>query len=309
MRFESSFDAFVGAVAAAAVCGAGSPAMAGPDNPVEAGLVDWGRDFEAARMTSRETGRPIFMLFQEIPGCSGCREFGAEVLSHPLIVEAVEDLFVPMLVYNNRRGGMDAELLRAYDEPAWNFQVVRFLDATGKDIIPRKDRVWSIGGIAARMAETLEAADRPVPLYLRALVGTHDQGGREEKTFAMACFWTGERLIGQIEGVLTTEAGWLGRHEVVRVDYDPDVISAGELQRAASRVDCLDKTHEAGDAPYRKARPSDQKRQLIRWPDVRELPGITEMQLTKINAIAPTDRERALAWLSPRQRQALLRGE
>ncbi|MDF1753526.1 MAG: hypothetical protein P1U89_12180 [Verrucomicrobiales bacterium] len=46
---------------------------------------------------------------------------------------------------------------------------MRFLDETGNDIIPRKDKVWSKAALAARMIDALEAGNRPVPDYLRAL--------------------------------------------------------------------------------------------------------------------------------------------
>ena len=71
-------------------------------NPVEVGLVRWGRDLDAALKRSAETGRPVLVLFQEIPGCAGCRAFGQNVLTSPLLVEAIEDEFLPVLVYNNR---------------------------------------------------------------------------------------------------------------------------------------------------------------------------------------------------------------
>lgn len=74
-----------------------------------------------------------------------------------------------MLVYNSRSGGMDGKLLKRYREPSWNFQVIRFLDADGNDIIPRKDRVWTIQGVASRMIEALTTANRPVPQDLKAL--------------------------------------------------------------------------------------------------------------------------------------------
>lgn len=77
-----------------------------------------------------------------------------------------------MLVYNNRGSGMDRELLQRYREPSWNFQVIRFLDADGRDIIPRKDRVWTTRGVAQRMVKTLEVLNRPVPDYLEKLAGT-----------------------------------------------------------------------------------------------------------------------------------------
>ena len=77
------------------------------DNPIEVGDVRWGRDFDAALESSAKTGKPVLVLFQEIPGCEGVRKFGLEVLTNPLLVKAIESEFVPMLVYNNRKGGME----------------------------------------------------------------------------------------------------------------------------------------------------------------------------------------------------------
>lgn len=132
----------------------------------EVGKVAWGRDLSAALRVSRSTGKPVFALFQEVPGCMGCKQFGRDVLSHPLIVRAIENEFTPLLIHNNGDGA-DAEVLQRYGEPAWNYQVVRFLDAEGRDIIPRKDRVWESAPLAGRMIAALEKAHRPVPEYLR----------------------------------------------------------------------------------------------------------------------------------------------
>lgn len=138
------------------------------DNPIEVGSVNWGRDLDQALTLSGETGRPVLVLFQEVPGCSGCQDFGGTVLTNPRMVEAIENEFYPVLVYNNR-GGEDRRLLKRFNEPAWNYQVIRFLDSKGHDIIPRKDRVWTTRGLAARMIDTLQTIDRPVPADLRAL--------------------------------------------------------------------------------------------------------------------------------------------
>ena len=37
-------------------------------NPVEVGHVNWGRDFDAALEMSAESGKPVLVLFQEVPG-------------------------------------------------------------------------------------------------------------------------------------------------------------------------------------------------------------------------------------------------
>ncbi|MEJ2154121.1 MAG: hypothetical protein P8X96_02200 [Desulfobacteraceae bacterium] len=140
-------------------------------NPIEIGDVRWGRDFDAALNKSAETGKPVFVLFQEIPGCSGVRKFGREVLTNPRLVKSIETDFIPMLVYNNRSSGMDKEILVRYQEPAWNYQVIRFLNAEGRDVIPRKDRIWTASGVADRMVKALMAANRPVPDDLKDLAG------------------------------------------------------------------------------------------------------------------------------------------
>ncbi|NOX99015.1 MAG: hypothetical protein GXP30_04655, partial [Verrucomicrobia bacterium] len=288
-------------------------------NPVEVGLVEWGRDLEAALNKSAETGKPVFVLFQEIPGCAGCQKFGRTVLSNPLLVEAIEENFIPMLVYNNRSSGMDKQLLKRFKEPAWNYQVVRFLNAEGKDVILRKDRIWTLDGIAARMIEALKTAKQAVPKYLKILAIESNVKNHAVSAFAMHCFWTGEMEIGKIEGVVSTEAGWMEGREVTRVVYDKSKITLQALAQKAYAAGCANKVYAGAndikgvknfsigklDDSYRRAKASDQSKQLTAWRAIRSLPGLTEMQLTKINAYATSDRPRALTWLSPKQRRAL----
>ena len=88
-------------------------------------------------------------------------------MSQPLLVEAIEDLFVPVVVYNNK--SEDAATLQAFQEPSWNNPVVRFLDKDGKDIIKRQSGVYSISGLAARMIASLKAANRQVPEFLKTV--------------------------------------------------------------------------------------------------------------------------------------------
>lgn len=301
------------AIVMVAACGERS------SNPVEVGLVKWGRDLDAALNKSAETGKPVFVLFQEIPGCAGCKKFGKKVLSDPLLVEAIEENFLPVLVYNNGGSGMDKKLLKRFNEPAWNYQVVRFLNADGKDVISRKDRIWTLEGIAGRMIEALKAAKKPVPKYLETLAIENNAKNHAVSAFAMYCFWTGEMEIGKIEGVVSTEAGWMGGSEVTRVVYDKSKITLQALAEKANAAGCASKVYAAADdvkrvenfstgkldGRYRQAKASDQKKQLMAWRSIRELPNLTEMQRTKINAFAPSDRSRALTWLSPKQRQSL----
>ncbi len=278
--------------------------------PVETGTVEWMRELNDALAASAETGRPVFALFQEVPGCAGCKQFGKEVLSDPFVVEAIEREFIPLLIHNNT-GGRDAEVLRAYGEPAWNYQVVRFLDAGGDDIIERRDRVWETGPLLARMVATLEVAGRDIPDYLRLLEQQHSEY-LGEAFLAQSCFWVGEMEIGQIEGVVVTEAGFMHGHEVTRVLYDQRVLNLETLYEKAARrnvasavfADSNELRRLGGrakvDKPgrYRKAPGSDQKRQLGR----NAAGNFTESQLTKLNAFTRVRRGDTDRFLLPSQR-------
>ncbi len=282
-------------------------------NPEEVGTVHWERDLATALAEAQNSGKPVFALFQEVPGCAGCKQFGREVMAHPLIAEAVEELFTPLLIHNSK-GGKDADVLKRYGEPAFNYQVVRFLDGNGHDIIPRQDKVWTSDAIAVRMIETLQKSGRSVPEYLRLLASEKSEG-LKQAAFAMACFWTGEKELGALDGVVSTEAGFIDGHEVTLVSYDPAVIKTPELITAAERVQCAQSVYlpdadrqtvnplrlkAQALAGYRKAPAADQKRQIQGTP----LAGLSlrGVQATKVNAFIRTNSARALALLSPRQR-------
>lgn len=237
-------------------------------------------------------------------------------MSHPLLVEAIESEFVPVLVINNQPG-KDAEILKRYREPAWNYQVIRFLDGGGKDLIPRKDKVWTIGPLVERMIASLEKARRPVPNYLRAVAEEHATANQSRTAFQQFCFWTGELKLGGLEGVVSTEAGWFGGHEVTLVTWDRTRTDLKTLVSEAEKAQCADRVYVASDAElkllegktrlragkldksYRAAKASDQKKQLQGTAFAKLK--LSPMQATKVNALARTNPKAAMAWLSPKQ--------
>ncbi len=267
-------------------------------SPVEAGKVTWGRDLNEALALSRQSGKPVFALFQEIPGCAGCRQFGKDVLSNPWLVEAIETEFTPLLIHNNKQG-KDAEVLKRFGEPAWNFQVVRFLDAEANDVIARRDHIWDTKGIADRMVATLEKVKRLVPAYLRLLASEHSPI-LQSAVFSMSCFWSGEVTLGMMNGVVTTQAGFSGGREVVLARFDPSLISLPELTAGAER-NGGHYVKSAGD--YRAAPDQDQKKQL-EGTTLSKLE-LSAAQATKVNAWRTVDMNQALAFLTPSQRARL----
>lgn len=209
------------------------------NQPVELGNVTWLRDFDQAMAQSKKTEKPVFMLFQEVPGCTTCRNYGQNVLSHPLIVEAIESLFVPLAIYNNRRGA-DYEVLTFYQEPAWNNPVVHIVAADKQDIIPRISGNYSRLGIVQAMRQALNLRGIAVPRYLQLLEESlyAKEKGTETAILAMHCFWVGEGQYGQMEGIIATEPGFMNGHEVVQIEYDPDHISYSDLIKAGQKADC-----------------------------------------------------------------------
>jgi hypothetical protein len=268
--------AFATAISAASVLAAsqaGCQPEGATQNPEEVGKVKWGRDYDATLAAAKSTGKPVFLLFQEVPGCAGCKQFGRDVLGDPTVVKMIEENFVSLLVHNNNPG-KDAEVLARFNEPAWNYQVVRFLDAGGNDLIPRKDRVWEAPELKQRMKLALEKKS----------------AGIRRVAIAQYCFWTGEMTLGGMDGVIRTEAGFLDGNEVTLVDYDPAQIPLADLTAKAKSAGVATRVYTSFDG-YQKAPDSDQKRQLqgTKFAKLK----LTPEQATKVNAFARTAPDRA----------------
>jgi hypothetical protein len=143
------------------------PASAEP--PPELGRVAWQRDYAAARAEARRSGRPLLVLFDEVPGCQTVLAYGRGPLSDPRIVRIAAEAFVAVAVYNNV-GGADRAVLNRYREPTWNNPVVRVVDADERALAPRLAGDYSLAGLARNLAAGLEAAGRPKPEALVALL-------------------------------------------------------------------------------------------------------------------------------------------
>ncbi|NRB54140.1 MAG: thioredoxin family protein [Saprospiraceae bacterium] len=228
------------------------PIAAELGNPVELGKVNWERKLERGIKAAESQDKPIFLLFQEVPGCATCRSYGHNVLSHPLIVEAIEDLFTPVAIYNNK-GGEDAKVLAYFREPSWNNPVVRIIDTNKKDIVERISGNYTPLGVVQSMIIALKRSGKEVPPYLQLLEQElfAQQQGTEEATLSMYCFWTGEKNLGALEGVVETQPGFMNGREVVQVAFDPSLISYEQLVGEAQKAQCASHVY-ADDAEQKK---------------------------------------------------------
>jgi hypothetical protein len=204
-----------------------------PENPIELGAIHWQRDLATGQAMAKSSGKPLLILFDEVPGCSNCTRFGTVTLSHPLIVEAIESMFVPVCIYNNK-GGKDAEALKRFDEPAWNNPVVRIVRADYTDVIPRIADYRSSYQLVNGIRRALDLAGAIAPRYLELLEEElfARESGVETATFSMYCFWSGEGTFGAIPGVIETAPGFQNGKEVVQVTFNPAVVSREKLEEA-----------------------------------------------------------------------------
>lgn len=246
----------------------------------ELGEVAWLRDHDRALRLAAEQARPVLLLFQEVPGCSTCVNFGQDVLTHPLMVELIADRFVPVAIFNNRPG-RDAEILRRYGEASWNNPVVRFLGPDGEELLPRLANRYDTLGLYEKIVAVLEKLGEDVPGYFR-LLGRDllvDEGLSQCVIYTTPCFWSGETSLAQHPAVITTDAGWVDGEEVVRVHFDPRLASGEDIDAYA---------HAEGFSPARRGgfRLDREPQFYLRKDRARHLP-LTPAQRTQINLALP----------------------
>lgn len=249
----------------------------GQTNPVELGSVHWLRSYDEALQKSKITSKPILILFQEIPGCQTCKSYGSDVLTHPLLVEAIESEFIPLAIHNNKSGA-DAEVLKRFNEPSWNNPVVRIVDQNGKDVVNRLHGNYSAAGLASSMTQAIIKSKGKAPIYLQLLADelSAQQKGISKATYSMYCFWTGEALFGKLNGVVKTSAGFQTGKEAVVVEYDPAIISLSKLNDVAG-------SHQCNAVSGGSFRPDNTPKYYLSNSKYKTVP-MTELQKCRVNS-------------------------
>jgi hypothetical protein len=267
---------------------------------IELGKVSWYRDYYVALQAAKSEGKAVLILFQEVPGCATCQYYGKEVLGHPMMVEVIQNEFIPLAIYNNK-GGHDAEILERYREPSWNNPVVRIVDQNGSNLVNRVGGNYTPMGLYSAMQDALIKQNKAIPEYMTLLQSELVlSGNRGLKTdyFKMYCFWTGEKRLGEANGVLKTETGFIGGNEVVKVKYDPSLLNEDQLASFAKKSNCA----PVSSAESFRVSEKDHYFQL-RHTNYKYLP-LTTVQKTKINS-ALGNQQPAEKYLSPTQKDWL----
>lgn len=282
----------------------------------ELGNVNWSRSYNEALKKAQQENKPLFILFQEIPGCSTCKNYGNNLLTHPHIVESIETYFIPLAIRNNK-GGIDAEILRKFKEPAWNNPVARIIDPNSeKDIVKRLNGRYDMESLISTISNGILASNQLIPEYLRLLHQEHSAQDIRETHLAMYCFWSGEKNLGNLNGIIETKAGFMNGSEVVKIKYDANRVDEKSLIEYAASKNCADAVYSNDKREITVAnklklktnklgtfRPDNQPKYYTYNSEYKFLP-MTSLQALKVNAliaskISPDD------YLSPRQLEVL----
>lgn len=241
----------------------GTHFLNGQSVPEELGKVSWLRDVDNAKSESVKTSKPILILFQEIPGCSTCKNYGRNILSHPIMVEAIEQNFIPLAIYNNNNG-KDHDVLQFFNEPAWNNPVVRIVDSKLNDICERLSGNYSSFGLISKINASFVKRGKAVPEYLRLLEEEFlaESGGTEKAYVGMYCFWSGEKCFAQAPGVVSTRSGYMKGSEVVEVQYNPKLTNLDAILRHGKEMHCADRLYDE-----KSSRNSDNSIQVLNKGD------------------------------------------
>ena len=199
-------------------------------------------EFDSLQEAKEEAARreqPILCIEVQIPG--GSIIAGETVLSHPLIVEAMESLFVT--VRPTPEEPTD-ERSRFFRDSSCRTRI-RILDEEGMDIVPCVEHLSSVEVLTA-MVQGLEACAKHIPRYLLLLneeasgqleVLSKDRFREVQRSalFGMFDSTKAEVELGGLGGVLSTRAGMVTRQKVVQVTYDTRRLSYCTLVRYALR--------------------------------------------------------------------------
>lgn len=291
------------------------------------------KSFPHALEESRYTDKPVLLLFQATQGAPDAVAMGESVLSHPLLIEAIESLFIPVFVDVAGVSPDDVQLLARYHENCHRGTVIRIVNSKGHDLaVKLEGSRCSVGNIAKAMREALDRKTLQVPKYLKLLEEEHlalvDVPSKTVRTTARVVVVTtkatkkAEIGFAELSGVIAVECGKISGTRAVKVTYNPDVIDCKavflhaifhvfvesvywtdmdqmvSLQSQVLKVDNPPSLEQLGSTPF--SRGKDPKH-FLRTTLLRYVP-LTALQALQANlAISKNQHELLDDLLSPRQ--------
>ncbi|MDC1141550.1 hypothetical protein OAU50_00530 [Planctomycetota bacterium] len=139
------------------------------EEPIQLGRIDWKLGLDDAAKQAKELERPMLVLFQDRSEAS--KTLADHALTHFLIKEAAENLFVPVVITD------DQKLVKKHQVK--EFPALRILNSRKKNIIkPAKETTPAT--FASDMIAALEDLKVETPGYLELALS--EVSGRSKKT-------------------------------------------------------------------------------------------------------------------------------
>ncbi|MBK1835545.1 hypothetical protein [Roseibacillus ishigakijimensis] len=213
-------------------------------------------------------------------------------------MECLEDEFVPLLIRNNHPGE-EASWLAHYHEPGWNFPVARFFSGEGQELLPRRDRLFSLPDLFPRLEMALMLMGKPsaiLPLVRPETIRPELLAVRQSGP------WQGELPLGHLPPVIQSQAAWHQGREATLLSSNPSLGGISALsQQIHDTLGEVEIFHGRALKGTRPAKEADQKFRLARSP-WNALPTLTAHQRSRLEGWLAHDPGRIVEFLTPRQR-------
>jgi len=215
----------------------------------ELGRIRWLESYSEALERAETENKPILVLIYN----SG-NDFVPEksALNHPLSVEAIESLFVPV-AFSEQKGNMSDRLGMVDLQPDFE-SVILITDTQGNELTEKLYNNQAMAPFTDVLTASLSNAGHPVPEYLQVI---HSESGAEGTTetavITQHCFWSGEVELGVHDAVVFTEPGYIEKFEAIRIVFDNSKVSYKNLLERAKSLGLLDTVYPLNDTQYTEA--------------------------------------------------------
>jgi hypothetical protein len=233
----------------------------------QTGSVHWYRNDRTALAEANPESEspPLFIYLHRATSIQG--ESGS-VFFHPLAVEAIETLFLP--VAHDGDSGTGPEIL---ENLQFEQTAIIMTDHGGNLLTDPVVDDASLEHVTAAMIDSLSAAGLQIPEYLRIVYGeSRGAGEYETAVVTQHCFWSGEVELGVTEGILGTEPGAIEKAEALRITFDPQTISYRELLEEAKALGLLDRAFPMNEEQYSTANEVLDEKQIAYFNEIKYVP-------------------------------------
>ncbi len=222
-------------------------------NPVDKnsklGRVHWLESYSEALERAETENKPILVF---IYNSSNYLVPDNSALIHPLTVEAIESLFVPV-AFSEQKGNLSKRLEMVDLQTVFD-SVILITDTQGNELTQKLYNSQAVAPVTEILTSSLYNAGYPIPEYLQVI---HSESGAKGKTetavITQHCFWSGEVELGVHDAVVFTEPGYIDEFEAIRIVFDNSKVSYKNLLETVKSLGLLNRAYPLNDKQYNEA--------------------------------------------------------